>query len=99
MVMISGPAVYCHADDGSGADPIMTMQGGVTAIDWAGAVITVNDTTFSFPSNAIVVKGTDIIKFSDIDVGDSVTVSYSRDTYGALRATMIAVGYSEELPQ
>jgi hypothetical protein len=98
MLMIAGTNIYCYSEDSSDVSPAMTVQGNVSAIDWVGSVFTVNDMEFSVPSNVEVRKGTDKISFSGINVNDSVTVIYSKDKDGSLKASKIVIAYSGDLP-
>lgn len=98
MVMMTGADIDCYSEDGSEVIGPMTMQGNVTAIDWVGSVLTVNDTEFSVPSNMEVRKGAEKTTFSDIDIGDSVTVTYIKDKDGSLKATKVVIAYSGEMP-
>ena len=98
MFMMAGSAIHCYSEDSSEVNGTITVQGNVTAIDWVGSVLTVNDIIFSIPSNVKVVKGTENIGFPDIDVGDSVAVTYSKEKDGSLKAVRIVVTYSGELP-
>ncbi|MDD5173295.1 MAG: hypothetical protein PHV48_00490 [Candidatus Omnitrophica bacterium] len=98
MLMMAGTAMHSYSEDSSGENRTMTMQGNVTAIDWVGSVLTVNDMVFFVPSNVKVVKGTDRINFSAINTGDSVKVTYSREKDGSLRVSDIIVAYSGSFP-
>jgi hypothetical protein len=98
ILIMAGAAAHCYSEDSSEANETMAMQGNVTAIDWVGSVLTISDTEFSVPSNVKVIKGTEKIGFSDINVGDSVTVTYSRGKDGSLKAIRIVVAYSGEFP-
>lgn len=98
MLIIAGAAIHCYSEDSSEENRTITMQGNVTVIDWVGSVLTVNDTEFSIPSNAEVKKGIDKIDFSDINVGDSVRVTYSKEKDGTLKVSRVVVAYSGDLP-
>jgi len=89
---MSGAATHCYSENNFKA------QGNVTAIDWVGSVVTVEDTEFFIPSNVEVIKGSDKVGFSDIDVGDSVTVTYSKEKDGLLKAIRIVIAYSGDFP-
>ena len=97
MLMIAGAAINCYSEDSSEVNETLTVQGNVTAIDWVGSVLTVNDMVFSIPSNMEIVKGADTISFSDVNVGDSVTIAYVKEKDGSLKAARIVVAYSGEL--
>jgi hypothetical protein len=98
MLMAAGAAVHCYSEDSSEANMAITMQGNVTAIDWVGSVLEVNDIEFSVPSNVKVKKGIGTIGFPDINVGDSVTVTYSKEKDGTLKASRVIVAYSGDVP-
>ena len=98
MLMMAGMAIRCYSEDSSEINRTVTIQGAVIAIDWVGAVFTVNDVVFSIPSSAEVVKGTERVSFSDIDVGDNVTVTYNKENDGSLRVSRVAIAYSGEFP-
>lgn len=98
MLMMAGVAMHCYSEDSPEASVTMTVQGSVTAMDWVGSVLAVNDIEFSVPSDVKVVKGSDKIGFSDINVGDSVAVTYSKEKDGSLKAVRIVVAYSGDLP-
>ena len=92
MLMLTGAAVNCYSQ-GTG-----TIQGNVTAMDWVGSVLTVDETVFFVASNVEVIKGSDNISFSDVDIGDSVVVTYSQERDGSLKAVRIVVVYSGDFP-
>lgn len=98
MFMTAGAAIYCYSEDSPETNITLTMQGKVTSIDWVGSLLVVDDIEFSIPANAEVRKGTDVIGFPDINVGDNVTVTYSNEKDGTLKASRIVVAYSGEFP-
>ena len=98
MLMITGTAMHCYSEDSSEANRTKTAQGDVTDIDWVGSILTVDDTAFSVASDAKVIKGSDEISFSEINVGDRVKVAYIREKDGSLKAVRIVVVYSGDFP-
>jgi hypothetical protein len=98
MLISAGTVSRCYSQDGAEENAAMAMQGNVTAIDWVGSVITINDIEFFVPSDVVVRKGTDPAGFSDINVGDSATVTYSKEKDGSLKAVRVVVAYSGEMP-
>jgi hypothetical protein len=98
MLMAAGAPAHCYSGDSSETSGTRTMQGNVTAIDWVGSVLNVNDTEFSIPSNVKVKKGIMNAGFSDINVGDSVKVTYSKEKDGTLKASGIIIDYSGDFP-
>lgn len=96
--MIAGTAVQSYSEDSLEAGRAMIMQGEVTAMDWVGSVLMVDEIEFSIPSDVKVVKGTDEVSFSDVELGDNVTVTYVREKDGSLRAVRIAVIYTGDFP-
>jgi len=98
VMIIAGLGVNCYSEDVSNVNRTMTMQGNVTAVDWVGSTIVVNDMEFTVPSNVDVRKGIDKVSFQDIDVGDSVTVTYGNEEDGSFKVIRIIVAYSGELP-
>jgi hypothetical protein len=89
--------INCRAEESEGQG-VETAQGSVTAIDWVGSVITVEDTRFQVPSGIKVYKGDDQLGFSDVNKGDQVTVMYKKESPGILKAISITVEYSGDLP-
>ena len=98
MLITAGTAAHCYPEDGSEENRVTAVQGNVTAINWVGSVITINDIELSVPSNVEVRKGTEKTGFSDINVGDSATAVYSKEKDGSLKAIRIVVAYSGEFP-
>lgn len=76
------------------------VTGTIAGIDWVGGklVVKTNDfgstdeVVFMVPDGTKVIKGTDSIWFSDLNVGDRVTVEYLKSaSFEGLKAVSIAV--------
>jgi len=98
MFMMAGVTNHCYSEDSSEINETVTAGGTVTSVDWVGSVLAVNDVEFSVPSNVEVRKGNDKTGFADINVGDDVTVTYTKERDGSLKAVRIVVAYSGEIP-
>ena len=92
LVILSAP---CYSQDNSENRALSTVEGGVTSVDWVGAVISVNNNIMiSVPSNTVIYKGEDQISLSDVNMGDPVTVTYYDDPPGVHKAFRIIVQYN-----
>lgn len=73
--------------------PIMTINGTVTQIDWVKGVIVVSyfgdEQEVSVPEGTPIRRGDDDIMLADIDIGDPVTVKYYNASPGLLKAVSI----------
>lgn len=87
----------CHSvdqlDEPQGPD-LMTFGGKVVSIDLSRSTIVVNfvnELTFSVPTNTPVKNDIYDIRFSDIRLGDNVTIEYYKDSSDKLITTKITV--------
>jgi len=97
-IVVTGLAGYCYSEDVEDTGKIKTAQGKVTAMDWVGSVITVEGVEFFVPSDVAVKKGLENMSFSAVNVGDNVSITYSKKQDGSLKAVKINVSYSGEMP-
>lgn len=96
MLMMAVATTHCYSGDGSETNGTITIQGNVAAIDWIGSVLAINDAEFFIPPSVEIRKGTERVAFSDINVGDSVVITYSKEKDGSLKAIRKIISYSGE---
>ena len=81
---------------------LRTVVSIVDSIDWVGSIMIVNwqnaeedfaytSLTLQVPQDVVIYKGTDKIGFSEVNLGDEVTVTYYRDQSGQAVAKSISV--------
>lgn len=90
--MIAVSSLYCQ--EKTDVKKVMSIYGNVDSIDWVGSVLVAGGMRFTVASDVEVFKGSDRIGFSDIKMGDTVTVKYTVDPSGSPKAFKIIVDYS-----
>ena len=95
LAILMGLSVSSYSQDNSGSRAFNTIEGGITSVDWVGAVISVNNNIMIYvPSDTVIYKGDDRIGLNDVNIGDPVTVTYCNDPSGAHIAVRIVVQYN-----
>lgn len=85
---------YCQNKDE--ANPTGSMSGQVTAVDWVGSTLVVDNTRFIVPFDTEIFEGENTITFTEIKVGDKVKISYYQDSSGTLNTKIITVDWKGE---
>lgn len=82
---------YCQDYLSEEEQQFADFSGAVTAVDWVASTVVVNDVSFKVEQNTVIIKGTDTIGFSSINIGDQVDVKFYKDSAGELIVTNMVV--------
>ncbi len=89
--------IPCHCQDFEEGGRVETIDGVVTAVDWVGSILVVNDVYLSVPSEAKMYKSNDTIELSDIEIGDQVEATYHARPTGENTVVSVTVQYSGDI--